>query len=67
MLNRMCNNCLCLGKDCKGSTNHTWTGCAFKKQNATSCWTSDSHRIGISREELEQKNVCKSKLIDAQR
>jgi len=61
-LNRMCNDCLCLGNDCKGSTNHTWTGCALKRQDAKNIWEDNSHRIGFSREELEEKNVCVSKL-----
>lgn len=31
MLNRICNNCLCLNIDCQGTTNTVWTGCILKK------------------------------------
>ena len=27
MLNRMCNQCSRLNKDCNGTENQTWTGC----------------------------------------
>lgn len=31
MLNKMCESCLCLGKDCKGTENQVWSGCICKK------------------------------------
>ena len=62
MLNRMCNNCLCLGENCKGETDHTYTGCIFKKQTTQDCCENNSYSIGFSREELEEKNICVSKL-----
>ena len=61
-LNRMCKDCLCLGKDCNGETNHIYTGCIFKKSEPNAIYGDDSHRIGISREELEHKNVNINKL-----
>ena len=61
-LNRMCKDCLCFGKDCKGSTNSIYTGCVFKKSEPNAIYSDDSHRIGISREELEEKGVVISKL-----
>lgn len=30
-MNDMCNNCICLNADCKGSNETVWTGCIFKK------------------------------------
>jgi len=30
-MNNMCNNCICLNVDCKGSQETVWTGCIFKK------------------------------------
>lgn len=30
-MNDMCNNCICLNEDCKGSQETVWTGCVFKK------------------------------------
>lgn len=29
-LNRMCSNCLKLGKGCNGTTCQTWTGCVYR-------------------------------------
>lgn len=31
MLNKMCENCLCLGNDCKGTGNQVWSGCIYRK------------------------------------
>lgn len=31
MLNRMCENCLCLNNGCAGTTSMVWTGCIFKE------------------------------------
>ena len=31
MLNEMCKNCLCLGKDCNGTENQVRTGCIYRK------------------------------------
>lgn len=31
MLNKMCENCLCLGKDCNGTENQVWSGCIYRK------------------------------------
>ena len=31
-LNPMCLNCIKLSKECKGTTNQTWTGCIYKKR-----------------------------------
>lgn len=30
-LNSMCENCLCLGKECAGTCNQVWTGCIYRK------------------------------------
>lgn len=31
MLNEMCKNCLCLGKDCNGTEKQVWTGGIYRK------------------------------------
>lgn len=31
MLNKMCENCLCLGNECKGTENQVWSGCIYKR------------------------------------
>ena len=30
-LNSMCENCICLGDSCDGTTCQTWTGCIYRK------------------------------------
>ena len=54
-LNRMCANCLKLGKECEGTTCQTWTGCVFKV-TATKEQTSPYIPL-MSREDLEEKRV----------
>ena len=66
MLNRMCNNCKCLGNDCKGEINHVYTGCVFKKQD-TSTQENNSCIIGMSTEEVESRNINKNKLMEVTR
>jgi hypothetical protein len=65
MLNRMCNNCLCSGNECKGEISNIYTGCVFKRQATEQKSENNTYRIGISREELEQKNVNVNKLKEA--
>lgn len=31
MLNKICENCICLGVDCRGTENQVWTGCVHRK------------------------------------
>ena len=54
-LNHMCSNCLKLGKECKGTTCQTWTGCVFKVADSQA-QTSPYIPI-MSREDLEGKGV----------
>ena len=31
LLNPICTDCVCLGKNCDGTINHVWTGCVRRK------------------------------------
>lgn len=32
MLNKMCNDCGCLHRDCDGTENQNWTNCVYKEK-----------------------------------
>lgn len=54
-MNRMCADCLKLGKECEGTTCQTWTGCVFK---VTAIKEQTSPHIPImSREDFKERGV----------
>jgi len=61
-MNDMCNNCICLNVDCKGSQETVWTGCVSKK-TATINTTTNIEELKKKIEEQEQENIRLFELI----